>query len=94
MLEQGLQNLILQKQSFELELSETNSALKELESSSEEVFKIAGNLMIKTNKDEAKKDLKEKQKTLKLRVESIEKQEDQLRDKLDQIRKQNLESKK
>ena len=39
-LEQNLQNLLMQKQAFQMELSETQAALKELENSGEEVFKI------------------------------------------------------
>ncbi len=39
-IEQALQNLLLQKQGFQMELSETQSALKEIENSGDEVFKI------------------------------------------------------
>ena len=34
-LEQNLQNIILQKQALQMELSETNSALKEIENAGE-----------------------------------------------------------
>ena len=58
-LEQNFQNLILQKQAFQMELSETNSALKEIEKAGDEVFKIIGQLMIKTDKSSTKKEFTE-----------------------------------
>ena len=56
-LEQNLQNSILQKQAFQMELSETTSALKELDGSGDEVFKIIGQLMLKSNKSKIKEEL-------------------------------------
>jgi prefoldin beta subunit len=85
-LEQNLQNLLLQKQAFQMELSETASALKEIENSGDEVFKIIGQLMIKTNKSKMKQELLEKEKILDLRTKSIEKQEKYLIEQLDGIR--------
>ncbi len=93
-LEQNLQNLLLQKQSFQLELSETNSALKELENSGDETFKIIGQLMIKTEKSKILKELAEKQKILNLRIKTIQGQETSLAKQLDSFRKQLLENKK
>ena len=43
-LDQNLHNMLLQKQAFQMELSETNSALKEIDKSNE-VFKLFGELM-------------------------------------------------
>lgn len=85
-LEQNLQNLLLQKQAFQMELSETKSALKEIENAGEEVFKIIGQLMIKTNKSKIKQELLDKEKILDLRTKSIEKQEKYLMEQLNKIR--------
>jgi prefoldin beta subunit len=93
-LEQNLQQMVYQKQAFQMELSETISALKEIEKSSEGVFKVIGQLMIKKEKSEIEKELKEKEKILKLRVESIEKQETPLREKLEKIREELMEKQK
>ena len=87
-LEQNLQNLLFQKQAFELELDETISAMKEIETSGDEVFKIIGQLMIKTEKSKIKKEIKEKQKILDMRINSFEKQEGYLREKIDKIREE------
>jgi len=93
-LEQNLQSMIYQKQAFQMELSETASALREIGNSKEGVFKIVGQLMIKKDLEEIKKELKDKEKLLKLRIESIEKQENPLREKLDEIREELTKKKK
>ena len=86
LLEQSLQNLFLQKQAFQMELSETQSALKEIENSGDEIFKIIGQLMIKTDKSKIKEELSNKEKILDLRKKTIEKQETSLTKKLDSLR--------
>ncbi len=87
-LEQNLQNLLLQKQAFQMELSETQSALKEIENSGEEVFKIIGQLMIKTDKSKIKQELSNKEKILNLRTKAIEKQETSLTEQSDKLREE------
>ncbi len=93
-LEQKLQNSVLQKQAFQMELAETSSALKELEKSGDEVFKIIGQLMIKTEKSKIDEELKEKQKILELRIKSFDKQENSLSEQVDKIRNELTKSMK
>jgi len=90
LLEQNLQNLLLQKQAFQMELSETKSALKEIEKSGDEVFKIIGQLMIKTEKSKMKEELSNKEKIITLRVNSIEKQETSFTKNLEDLQKEIL----
>lgn len=90
MLEQNLQNLIYQKQAFQMELSETKTALKEVENAKEDVFKIIGQLMIKADKDKIKEDLKNKEKLMELRINSIEKQEKAISEKMDGLKEEVL----
>ncbi len=85
-LEQKLQNSILQKQAFQIELAETDSALKEIEKSGDEIFKIIGQLMIKSEKSKIQEELLNKKKILELKVKSFEKQENFLGEQLDKIR--------
>src|SRR3989304_4293176 len=85
-LDQNLHNLLLQKQAFQMELSETESALVEIEKSSE-IFKLIGELMMKVDKQKAKEELLSKEKILNMRVKSIEKQEDSLSKRLNELRK-------
>jgi len=81
-LQQNLQNLIYQKQAFQAELSETQSALNEINNSGEEVFKMIGQIMVKTAKSSVKDELSNKEKLLNLRIKTLETQENSLREKL------------
>ena len=94
LIEQNLQNLLFQKQAFQLELSENEAALKELQRSGEDVFKIIGNLMIKTDKSKTLEDLENKKKLLELRFKSLKKQEDTLTSQLEKIREEFLKASK
>ena len=89
-LEQNLQNLLLQKQAFQMEISETRAAKKEIEMAGEDVFKIIGQLMIKSDKSRIKDELSNKEKLLDLRIKSFEKQETALIEKIDSLRKEIL----
>ncbi|MGD9275784.1 MAG: prefoldin subunit beta [Candidatus Pacearchaeota archaeon] len=86
MLEQNLQNILMQKQAFSMELNEAAAALKEINSANDEVFKIVGQLMIKTDKNKIIEELTSKEKILSLRLKSIEKQEETMTKKLSELR--------
>ena len=89
-LEQTLQNFFFQKQALQMELTEMQSALKEIENSKEDVYKLIGQLMIMVSKSEIKEELFEKEKILNLKIKNLEKQEKSLSEKLEQIRRQIL----
>lgn len=92
-LEQSLQNILLQKQAFQMELSENNTALNEIKNSGDEIFKIVGQLMIRTKKDSVTKELSEKKKILELRLNNLEKQEESLSGQLEKLREEILNKK-
>jgi len=87
-LEQNLQNILFQKQTFQIELAETQGALEELGNSGDDVYKIIGQLMLKSDKSKMKSELEEKKKMLELRMKTIENQEKTFTEKIDEIRKQ------
>jgi prefoldin beta subunit len=89
-LEQNLQSLLMQKQAFQMELSETENALEELNKSNDETFKIVGNIMIKYSKENLLKDLKQKNDLISLRLKSIETQERSLTETSENLRKKVL----
>lgn len=91
-LEQNLQNSIMQKQAIQIELSEISNALKDLKKSDDEVYKIAGGIMLKSNKADLTKELEEKKKILDLRISSIEKQEKNLEEKAGKLKKEVTDS--
>ena len=89
-IEQNLQHLLSQRQQFQMQQVEVDSALKEL-GKTEKAYKIIGNIMVATDKDVLKTDLEEKKKKVELRTSTIEKQEEKLRSKAESIRKDVME---
>ena len=87
-LEQAIKNLLLQKQAFQIELSETSNALEELKKPKDDAFKIVGQIMIKTDKAELEKELEDKKKLLNLRLNSIQKQEDLMSEKIERLKEE------
>lgn len=87
-LEQNLQNILIQKQTFQLELSETQTALDEVKKSEQDVYKIIGNLMLKSEKSQILEDLENKKKLLETRLNSFEKQEEKFSEKIQELRKE------
>ncbi len=75
LLEQNLQNIVMQKQAFQMELNETENALEEVKKTTDDVYKLTGQIMIKSSKKEIEKGLTQKKDILSIRLTSIEKQE-------------------
>ena len=84
LLQQNLNNLSLQKQQFQQQEMELDSALKELPTSSQS-FQIVGKLMISKNKGDLVKDLEQKKEMTKLRINNIEKQEEKIKDSIKEV---------
>ena len=87
LLEQNMQSFMMQKQNFQTQLAEIESALKET-GKSKDAYKIIGNIMVKGDKKEIEKELKEKKEMFELRIKSIEKQEEKLKEKASQLQKE------
>jgi len=82
--QQNLQAVMAQKQQVELELSETEKALEELEKAadSEAVYKFAGNLLVKVKKEDVMKELNERKDLANTRKMVLAKQETRFKDSL------------
>lgn len=87
--EQNLQQLLMQKQQLMTQVMEFDSALDELKDT-DEAYKIIGNIMVASKKDELEKNLKEKKEVVDLRMTKIEKQEEQLKKQKEELQKQVL----
>ena len=85
-LEQDFQQIVMQKQTFQLELNETSTALEEVGKTKGDVFRVLGNVMVKANPTNLKSELKQKNDLLNSRVKAIEKQELSLRENIERIR--------
>lgn len=84
--EQTLHSILMQKQAFQMELSETENAYTEISKSKDDVYRLVGSIMIKTSKDKLEKELKSKKDLLSLRLKSIEKQEEDLNKQVEEIK--------
>ena len=82
--QQNLQAVLIQKQQVEMELTETEKALEELvkASDAESIYKFAGNLLVKVEKDAMVKELSEKKELGSTRKMVLAKQEGRFRENL------------
>ncbi|MDP7181621.1 MAG: prefoldin subunit [Candidatus Woesearchaeota archaeon] len=78
-MEQNVQQLTQQKQQLQSSFFELESAEKELKTA-KTAFRIVGNLMVQSNKDELAKDVTSKKEILELKINTLEKQEKKLRE--------------
>lgn len=89
-LEQSLQSVLIQKQAFEMELSETENAAIELTKSKNDVYKIAGSLMLKASKEDILKELTQKKDLLSLRLKNLSSQEKKISEESEKLREKVL----
>ncbi len=88
--EQNLQNLLIQKQAFQIELSETENALEVVSNTKDDVYKLIGNIMVKSDKKKIEEQLKKRKELINLRIKSIEKQESEIENQADELKKEVL----
>jgi len=69
-----------------MEMNETISALKEVEKSKEDVYKLIGQLMIKIPSKTIVEELKNKEKIIQTRLKRLEDQEEKLNSEVKKIR--------
>ncbi|MDA4124966.1 MAG: prefoldin subunit beta [Thaumarchaeota archaeon] len=83
-IQQNLQSVLVQKQQVELEFNETEKALEELgkASDSEAIYKFAGNLLVRVQKEAMVKELNEKKELGSTRKMVLAKQESRFRESL------------
>ncbi len=82
-----LQIIVQQKQKIQLDLNEAKKALEEIEKLPEDavIYKSMGSLIVKTKKEEALKELKEKIETLEVRLNALGRQEKKLSEKIKEL---------
>ncbi|MDO8480524.1 MAG: prefoldin subunit [Nanoarchaeota archaeon] len=87
--EQSLQTLLAQKQQFQAQIAEFESAIGELGSATES-YRIIGNIMVKADPKKVLSDVEEKRSALVMRLKAIDRQEDAIKDKAKGLRQQVL----
>lgn len=83
-LQQNLQAILMQKQQVEIEMVELDKALEELKKAAADdtVYKSAGSVLIRANKDDVIKELEEKKELANTRIMVLSKQEARLKENL------------
>ena len=91
LIQQNMENFSMQKQQFQVQQTEIETALLEIKNTNT-AYKIVGNIMVLTDKEQLRKDLEEKNEMLTIRVATIEKQEDKLRSKFEELQQEVMKS--
>ena len=80
-LQQTLQGVLTQKQQLELELTDVEQALSELEKLADTavIYKSVGSLLVKSEKAKVTTELNERKELLNMRINVLGKQEERLR---------------
>lgn len=83
-LQQTLQSILAQKQQVEIELTEIEQALNELQKMTDDavIYKAIGSLLVKSEKAKISADLNERKELLNTRATVLGKQEERLRSQL------------
>jgi len=83
-LQNTLQQLLVQKQRIEIEIMESDKALKTLKETTSEskVFKSVGAVLVEKPRDDVIKELEDRREFLDMRMKVIVKQEDKTREKM------------
>ena len=90
LIQQNIQSLLIQKQQFQMQFNEIESAMAELKES-KQAYKIIGDIIVSSEKESLEKELKEKAETTELRIKNIETQEERLRKKAEELQKKIME---
>ena len=90
-MEQNMQHLLKQRQQFQMQLMEVDSAIEELKKT-DKAYRIIGNIMVLSDKDTLLKELAEKKERMELRVKSVEKQENALKERAKTLREEVMKS--
>lgn len=86
-LQQNLQAILVQKQQIDVESSETDRAIVELNKTpdSDAVYKTAGSILVKAKKEDLLKDLQERKELASTRATVLGKQEQRVRESIKEL---------
>jgi prefoldin beta subunit len=86
-LQDTARQVAMQKQQAETTLSESRAALDQLEDIDEDttMYQEVGELLVKTDYEDAVDDLEEKVDSLEIRVETLEKQEERVQEQFEEL---------
>lgn len=85
MMEQNMQSFMMQRQQFQAQMMEVENAIKELGNAKGATYKMAGSVLIASDKATLQKDLNAKKEIIDLRLKNIRKQEDAIKEKAEKL---------
>ena len=87
-IQERIRALVTRRQQLELELREIEKALDELKDVSAEtpIFKFAGRVLFRVDKESIIRELNDRKETLELHIKTLEKQEAQARKRFEELR--------
>lgn len=87
LLQQNLQSILAQKQQIQNQNAELESALSGLKNS-EKAYKILGNIMISSSKEELVRELEDKKEIIELRLKNVVRQENKLNESIEKLQEE------
>ena len=93
LMEQSLQASLAQKQSFQIQKAEIDSAIEELKDK-KTAYKIIGNVLVESDAEILRKDLEKKQELISIRLKSMDRQEEKIRVKMKSLQEEILKGMK
>lgn len=87
LLQQRAQIFATQKQQYQLQLTEIDTAIKEIQGTKKPVYKMVGGLLVEKKLNEVKKELSVIQQELQIKIKNLEKQEGTIRKKLADVQR-------
>ncbi len=86
--EEQIRTVSAAKQQLELQMGETDRALREIENVSKGIYRSIGGLMIPAQKDKLVNELSERKESLEIKIQSLGKQESRLKDRIQNLQQQ------
>ena len=91
-IENNLQHLLMQKQSMQGQLIETEQALKELDKKPKQVFRMIGSVVIESSLSDLREDLNSKKEMAELKIKNIDKQEKKIKEQAKELQEEVLKA--
>ena len=89
MLEQAFQQLMMQKNAFTMEASETEHVINEVEKADGEIMRIvSGQVALKSSKEKVLEEMNKKKELIDTRMKQMEDQEKEFGEKIEKIREE------
>lgn len=86
MFQQQIQEIVSQKEALNIQSIEIKRALDEIEKSKSDLYKIAGPILVKSDKESIKNDLTEKSDFIDLKKKTLERSESKIKERFEELR--------